>query len=216
MRVEERFVAANRPDMPNVSVVGDNVRSVRISFLDDKHTQHLPNINPQTSPRHESTHAAGPSDNSVNGFESRIHKEISGACTCPVHSMTRVELAQHLFGVYMQARSLWGVERDAMKREAAQTTDVVQRDKIARCLADVTCEREASLATLYADALVRGDLRTVRKYLGCLDFVSTSEMLLSARESLRAEARSSAQSSKLIYPIRMLPVDWYVLFFPWV
>ncbi|KAF8597473.1 hypothetical protein BDV93DRAFT_596625 [Ceratobasidium sp. AG-I] len=147
---------------------------------------------------------------SNGGFEIKSHSpQTTLAASSPtVHSKTRMQHAQLLFDAYMQARFAWETERDCMIIEASHTTDIKRRDMITRRLADITRERETKLAALYSDAVVRGNLRDVREYLGHLDFKSTSELLLSARESLRESARSPLESSNVTYPIKMLPADW--------
>jgi hypothetical protein len=126
-------------------------------------------------------------------------------------SMSRIEFSQVLMLDYLQQRMDWELTRDKMMRKAMESGDTSKLEQVTRLLAHITAVHESRLSAKYGDVVVRGHLHTVREYLGYLDVKSTAESLQAAKDSLRESAMSSVYGSRIIYPVLMSPVDWFVL-----
>ncbi|KAH7027231.1 uncharacterized protein B0I36DRAFT_247443, partial [Microdochium trichocladiopsis] len=108
-------------------------------------------------------------------------------------------------------RKAWELERDTMIRQATEKlgADSKALENVTRQLAHITALEEAKLASKYTDAVVRGHSHTVRGYMGHLDIKSVAESLQDAKDSLRESALSSLYSASKVYPVAMLPADWF-------
>ena len=123
------------------------------------------------------------------------------------NKVNRMELAEALMEEYLTAKQVWETERDSMIKTArAKNEDM---EDITRKLAHTTGIREAQLAAKHADAVVRGYSHTIRQYLGYMDIKSPSEMLQDAKDALREAATSSLDGAMNIYPVQMMPIDWF-------
>ena len=121
--------------------------------------------------------------------------------------VNRMELAEALMEEYLSAKQVWELERDTMIKKARAKNE--NMEDITRKLAHITAIREAQLAAKHADAVVRGYSRTIRQYLGYMDIKSPSEMLQDAKDALREAATSSFDGAMNIYPVQMMPIDWF-------
>ncbi|KIJ90210.1 hypothetical protein K443DRAFT_15285 [Laccaria amethystina LaAM-08-1] len=121
--------------------------------------------------------------------------------------VNRMELAEALMEEYLSAKQIWEVERDSMIKNARANNE--NMEDITRKLAHITAIREAQLAAKHADAIVRGYSHTIRQYLGYMDIKSSSELLQDAKDALREAACSSLDGAMKIYPVQMMPIDWF-------
>jgi hypothetical protein len=121
--------------------------------------------------------------------------------------VNRMELAEALTEEYLSAKQVWELERDSMIKNARANNE--NMEDITRKLAHITAIREAQLAAKHADAVVRGYSRTIRQYLGYMDIKSPSELLQDAKDALRETSTSSLDGAMNIYPVQMMPIDWF-------
>ncbi|KAK4096992.1 hypothetical protein N658DRAFT_510776 [Parathielavia hyrcaniae] len=66
----------------------------------------------------------------------------------------------------------------------------------------------AKLEALWTVLVVRGQYHRARRYVGSIDIESASEVLLRAKESLRASVARSIDDTQDIYPVVMTPANW--------
>ena len=121
------------------------------------------------------------------------------------NKVNRMELSQALTEEYLAAKQAWELERDDMIK-TAKGEDL---DALTRRLAHITAIRESQLASKYADAVVRGYSHVIRQYLGYMDIKTPAETLQDAKDSLRESAMSSLDGSMKVYPVQMMPIDWF-------
>ncbi|KIM41583.1 hypothetical protein M413DRAFT_445557 [Hebeloma cylindrosporum] len=121
------------------------------------------------------------------------------------NKVNRMELSEALTQEYLAAKQAWELERDDMIKNA-KGEDL---DALTRRLAHITAIRESQLASKYADAVVRGYSHVIRQYLGYMDIKTPAETLQDAKDSLRESAMSSLDGSMKVYPVQMMPIDWF-------
>nr|GAT54779.1 predicted protein [Mycena chlorophos] len=128
--------------------------------------------------------------------------------------INRIELSQLLMDEYLYAKQEWELERDELINEASKSeigTAESQRalNELTRKLAHITASRQARLAGLYNDAVVRGHAHTVKEYMGYLDIAGPAEFLQRAKDSMREAAMSSLDGSMRVFPVQLTPLDWF-------
>ncbi|KAH7304523.1 hypothetical protein B0I35DRAFT_494848 [Stachybotrys elegans] len=150
----------------------------------------------------------------IPGLSAESAKELSAATEEAMDTprgMTRMEFSDALMQAYLNDRQEWETRKDKMIRDAEKEmeTDPQAMDRLTRSLAHISALEEAKLAAKHGDAVVRGYSRTVRGFLGHLDIKSVAESLQDAKDSLRDSALSSLYTASSVYPVAMMPTDWF-------
>ena len=129
-----------------------------------------------------------------------------------VHDVSRMDAYHLLSQRYLDAKTAWGEEKNAML-VAARDSDPAEReektDEYAKFLATVAPAKEAMLESLFNDLVVRGYYHKVRSLLGYLDVPSPAEALEDSRQRMRSSSLSSLDESETVYPVQFQPADWF-------
>ncbi|KAE8244742.1 hypothetical protein A4X13_0g6310 [Tilletia indica] len=123
--------------------------------------------------------------------------------------MTRMEFSQSLTKAYLKDKAKYESMRQDLINEAREAKDPKALEKITRILSHVDLAERSELSSKYADSVVRGYSHVVREMLGLIDVKSTAEMLQDAKDSMRESALSSLFTASKVYPVQMLPTDWF-------
>jgi len=109
---------------------------------------------------------------------------------------------------YLEAKRKWEDDRAKKLLEAKKTKDNEKLEEYLTWLAYNGPSKEAEIAALYNDLVVRGYYHEIRKVFGYIDVASPAEILEKCKENMRNSSMLSMDESETIYPVQMQPVSW--------
>jgi len=120
--------------------------------------------------------------------------------------VNRMELFQSLMQEYLAAKQAWELERNDM----IKNTKGEDLDAVTHRLSHITAILEFQLASKYADAVVHGYSRVSRQCIGYMESRPSRKHYPTLRMFfLREFTMNSFDCSMKVYPVQMVPVDWF-------
>jgi hypothetical protein len=136
----------------------------------------------------------------------RFLLEDSGEKHANGQPMSRIELFNKLYKLYLEKKNKWNEEKTKTLKEYEEKNDL---DGYAKWLSSYGFVRQEELNNLYNDAVVRGHLHEVFTILGYLNASSIAEELELGKQKMRNSARSSLDESMTVYPVQFQPNNWF-------
>jgi hypothetical protein len=126
--------------------------------------------------------------------------------------LTRMELFEKLYQIYLNAKADWKKEKQEKLNEAKKSSDTDGNqglEDFAEWFASYGAVRDAQIDGYFDDLVVRGYYHEVMMMLGYLDNSSQAELIEDTKSKMRNSSMMSLDESSTIYPVQMQPVDWF-------